>query len=168
MPPSPPSTVTKSTPRSPRAISRVSSCQKLISPTALLMPTGTPVSSATSSTKSSRLSSSVKAVCRDGLAQSLPIGMPRISLISLVTLAAGSRPPSPGLAPWESLISIARTGADSTTSLSLLEREPSVLVAAAEVRRTDLQHDVAALAVVRREPALTGVVHAAGRASRPC
>ena len=45
--------------------------------------------------------------------------MPRISEISLVTLAAGSSPPSPGLAPWESLISMARTGADSTTSLSL-------------------------------------------------
>ncbi len=118
VPPSPPSTVTKSTPRSPLAMSLTSSYQNSISPTALLMPTGTPVSVAMSSTKSRRLSTSVNAVCRDGLAQSLPIGMPRISLISWVTLAAGRSPPSPGLAPCESLISIALTGAESTTSLS--------------------------------------------------
>ena len=56
---------------------------------------------------------------------------------------------------------MARTGADSTTSLSR-SIENAVLVAAAEVRRTDLQDDVAALPVVRRETALAGVVHAAG------
>lgn len=90
-----------------------------MSPTAPLIPTGSPVSAASSSTKSSRLSSSSKARCRAGLAQSRPIGIPRMSEISLVTFAAGSRPPRPGLAPCESLISIALTGAESTTSLSL-------------------------------------------------
>ncbi|CAM5314094.1 hypothetical protein SHIRM173S_02805 [Streptomyces hirsutus] len=64
-------------------------------------------------------STSLNAVCRDGEAASLPGGMPRISAISGVTFAPGSIPPSPGLAPWESLISIALTGAPATTSLSL-------------------------------------------------
>ena len=44
--------------------------------------------------------------------------MPRISAISWLTLAPGSIPPSPGLAPCDSLISIALTGADATRSLS--------------------------------------------------
>ena len=38
--------------------------------------------------------------------------------ISGVTLAAGSSPPSPGLAPWDSLISNARTGPEATVSRS--------------------------------------------------
>ena len=41
-----------------------------------------------------------------------------MSAISCVTLAPGSMPPSPGLAPCDSLISIALTGAEATTSLS--------------------------------------------------
>jgi len=44
--------------------------------------------------------------------------MPRISAISGVTFAPGSIPPSPGLAPWESLISIALTGAPATGGAS--------------------------------------------------
>ena len=56
--------------------------------------------------------------CRLGDAQSTPGSMPRISAISSLTLAPGSIPPRPGLAPWDSLISIARTGADATRSLS--------------------------------------------------
>ncbi len=119
MPPSPPSTVTKSTPRSPRAISVASSSQKPISPTALLIPTGRPVASASSSTKSSIESTSWNAECREGEAQSSPTGIPRIPAISGVTLAPGSSPPSPGFAPCESLISIALTGAPATTSMSL-------------------------------------------------
>ncbi len=70
------------------------------------------------STKSSIESTSWKAVWREGLMQSRSRGTLRISAISAVILAAGSTPPSPGLAPWLSLISIARTGADSTTSSS--------------------------------------------------
>ncbi|MNT99638.1 hypothetical protein D3C72_2425410 [compost metagenome] len=38
--------------------------------------------------------------------QSLPTGTPRADAISMVTLAAGSTPPCPGLAPWLSLSSI--------------------------------------------------------------
>ena len=118
VPPSPPSTVMKSTPRCRLPISSASLCQNAISPTADLMPTGRPVPSATRSTKSSSESTSENAECRDGDAQSTPSGMPRISEISLLTLAAGSSPPRPGFAPCDSLISIARIGADSTTALS--------------------------------------------------
>ena len=83
------------------------------------MPTGSPVSSATISTKSSIESTFENAVCRLGDAQSTPGLIPRISAISSLTFAPGSMPPRPGLAPWESLISMARIGADSTRSLSL-------------------------------------------------
>ena len=74
------------------------------------------MASATSSTKSSIESTSWKTACRLGEAQSWPAGIPRISAISLLTLAPGSIPPSPGLAPCDSLISIAFTGADWTRS----------------------------------------------------
>ena len=47
-----------------------------------------------------------------------PQSVVNISAISGVTLQAGSIPPSPGFAPWESLISIARTGADAARSAS--------------------------------------------------
>ena len=89
-----------------------------MSPTADLMPTGSPVSSAISSIQSSMLSVSENSAWRDGLTQSWPIGMPRVAAISGEIFAAGSRPPRPGFAPWDSLTSIARTGADATTSLS--------------------------------------------------
>jgi hypothetical protein len=36
----------------------------------------------------------------DGEMQSQPIGTPRVTAISSDTLAAGSTPPWPGLAPW--------------------------------------------------------------------
>ena len=58
------------------------------------------------------------AVWRLGEAQSTPGLMPRISAISSLTLAPGSMPPRPGLAPCDSLISSARIGADSTSCLS--------------------------------------------------
>ena len=82
------------------------------------MPTGSPVASATVSTKSSIESTSSKTACRLGEAQSLPSGMPRISAISALTFSPGSMPPRPGLAPCDSLISMARTGADCTRSTS--------------------------------------------------
>ena len=82
------------------------------------MPTGNPVSAASSSTQSSRLSVSENSACRDGLTQSRPIGMPRTAAISGEILAAGSNPPRPGLAPCDSFTSMARTGAEATTSFS--------------------------------------------------
>ena len=47
-----------------------------------------------------------KALWRAGEWQSRPIGTPRASAISAVTLGANRTPPCPGLAPWLSLISI--------------------------------------------------------------
>ena len=41
--------------------------------------------------------------------QSFPIGTPRVWAISALTLAAGSTPPWPGLAPWLSFSSIILT-----------------------------------------------------------
>ena len=73
-------------------------------------------------------STSENSRCRDGETQSLPSSTSRISAISRVTLQPGSIPPSPGLAPWESLISIARTGPDCTRSTSRgSEKRPSSL-----------------------------------------
>ena len=92
--------------------------QKVTLPTADLMPTGRPVRPAMVSTKSSMLSTSEKALCADGLRQSRPGWMPRAAAISGVTFAAGSTPPRPGLAPWLSLISIARTGCSAHRSTS--------------------------------------------------
>ena len=42
---------------------------------------------------------------RDGEMQSTPTGTPRVTAISGLTLAPGSTPPWPGLAPWLSLSS---------------------------------------------------------------
>ena len=97
---------------------RVSSCQKPRSPTADLMPTGRPVSAASSSTQSSRLSTSENSACRDGLMQSFPSCTPRVAAISADTFGPGRTPPRPGLAPWLSFTSSARTGADATRSFS--------------------------------------------------
>ena len=130
-------------------------------PTALLIPTGSPVASATISTKSSIVSTLLKTACRLGDAQSTPTGMPRISAISSVTLTPGSIPPRPGLAPCDSLISIIRTGAPAHRSTSFSRLKMPSLVATAEVRRTDLEDEVAALAVVRRQRALARVLQAA-------
>ena len=59
--------------------------------------------------------------CFAGLAQSTPIGIPRISDISRVIFTAGSNPPMPGLAPWLSFNSIARTGFASIVSRNRLK-----------------------------------------------
>src|SRR3712207_4148577 len=58
VPPSPPSIVTKSIPRSPRVMKPASSSQNTVSPTADLTPTGSPVYATSSSTQSSMLSTS--------------------------------------------------------------------------------------------------------------
>ncbi len=49
--------------------------------------------------------------------------------------------------------------------LKLLEAEPSVFVSTAEVRRTDLEDELTALAVVRRHAAFPGVLQASGELS---
>ena len=97
---------------------------------------------------------------RAGEMQSSPTGTPRIAAISCVTFAPGSIPPSPGFAPCESLISIARTGASRDPLAQALEAEAPVLAAAAEVARADLEDELAAVLVRRGEAALAGVVQA--------
>ena len=71
------------------------------------MPTGLPPESSRSCVMKAISSSGVeKAGCAAGETQSRPIGTPRIRETSSVIFAAGSTPPWPGFAPWESLISI--------------------------------------------------------------
>jgi hypothetical protein len=86
------------------------SSQNACSPTADLMPTGSPVASASPSTKSSIESTSENAEWDEGLTQFRPWGTPRMAAISGVSLAAGNTPPRPGLAPWDSLISMLGPG----------------------------------------------------------
>ena len=59
---------------------------------------------------------------------------------------------------------MAFTGAEATTSLRLLEVEPTVFVATARSRPCLSGGQVAALSVVAGEAALAGVVHRAGQA----
>jgi hypothetical protein len=59
-----------------------------------------------------------------GLMQSLPTGTPRMAAISRVTFTPGSTPPSPGLAPWLILISIARVGLPSMFASKVSSEKP--------------------------------------------
>ena len=73
-------------------------------PTHSLIPTGLPPASSRMRATNATSSRGVwKAECAAGLTQSRPCGTPRTAAISAVTLAAGSTPPIPGFAPWESL-----------------------------------------------------------------
>ena len=94
--------------------------------------------------------------------QSTPSRTPRAAAISADTLAAGSTPPRPGLAPWLSLISSARTGAPATQILESLQIEPPFIVAAAEVGGADLEDQLAAMAMMIGDATLSAVVQTAG------
>ena len=103
-----------------------------------------------------------KALWLAGEMQSLPISTPRISAISGLTLAAGSTPPWPGLAPWLSLISIILICGLAAAAANLSGSNPPSGRAAAEIARADLPDDVAAaLAVIGAVAALAGVVREA-------
>ena len=107
VPPSPPSTVMKSglIPVSCIALQMARNSRRL--PTQSLKPIGLPPDFSRSNWTNSINSKGVEnAECPGGELTSCPIGTPRISAISLVSLAAGRIPPCPGFAPWESLISI--------------------------------------------------------------
>ena len=99
VPPSPPSMVMKSGPRPASAMREANSIQKRRSPTADLMPTGRPQASATRSTKSTSPATSSNSGWRLGLRTVTPTGTPLAAAMAGVTLAAGSTPPRPGLAP---------------------------------------------------------------------
>ena len=128
-------------------------------PIASLKPVGLPPESVRSrSTNCSNPIGVENALCFAGETQSTPCGTPRASAISFETFAAGSTPPCPGLAPCESLISIIFT-CGSRVFGELLRTERAVWIAAAEVSRSDLPNQVAAVrAMVDRDRAFAGVV----------
>ncbi len=70
------------------------------------------------------------------------------------------------MAPWESLISMARTGADADLVHGPGQVEGAGLGPAAEVAGADLPDQLAAVAVVVGDAALTGGVQAAGAERR--
>ena len=123
-------------------------------------PAGLPPDSPRSLSTNRISSSGVEnAECRAGETQSIALGTPRVTAISGVTLAPGSTPPWPGLAPCDSLISIILTCGVVRIASEILGREDAVERAAAEIARADLPDDVAAaFAVIRRNRAFAGVV----------
>ena len=84
------------------------------------------------------------AVCAGGDTTVRPCGTPRVAAISALTLGPGSTPPSPGLAPCDSLIEIALTAGSCAFSANFAASKLPSVVAAAEVPRTDLPDQVAA------------------------
>ncbi len=108
VPPSEPSTITKSgaVPSSSIALQRASTSTRV--PTHSLIPTGLPPASSRSrATKRTSSRGVANVECAAGLMHFCPRGTPRTAAISAaisaVTFAAGSTPPIPGLAPCESL-----------------------------------------------------------------
>ena len=94
--------------------------------------------------------------------QSSPSGTPLILEISSDTLAAGSTPPCPGLAPWLILSSTILIWSSAAMRANSSGIEAAVAVAAAEIAGADFPDDVAAvLAVIGADAALAGVVREA-------
>ena len=94
--------------------------------------------------------------------QSSPMATPRILEISSETLAAGSTPPCPGLAPWLILSSTILIWSSLATRANSSGLNDAVAVAAAEIAGADFPDDVAAvLAVIGTDAALAGVMREA-------
>ena len=131
-----------------------------------LKPTGLPPDRRRSSAMKAIISSGVeKAEWRAGDRQSSPSATPRMAAISAVTLAPGSTPPWPGLAPWLSLISIILICSVRGDRGEFRAVEAALRRPAAEIARADLPDDVAALLlVIGAEAALAGVM---GEAALP-
>ena len=105
VPPSEPSTMMKSGAIRSSHMALHMASTSVREPTQNLMPTGLPPESSRSWPMNRTISRGVrKAECEAGETQSSPTGTSRASAICGVTLAPGSTPPSPGLAPWESLM----------------------------------------------------------------
>ena len=164
MPPSPPSTVTKSTPRC--AVGHL--LGKLVPEPQFSdrrLDADRQAGSVRDLLDDSRACSSMSrnAVCRDGARRSpYPAGCPGSRAISALILAPGRSPPRPGLAPWLSLTRSRARAPERTRSTNRVEIEVAPLVAAAEVAGADLEDEIAALAVVVGEAALAGVVQQVG------
>ena len=91
-----------------------------------------------------------------------PCATPRILEISSETLAAGSTPPCPGLAPWLILSSTILIWSSAGDAREFLRIEGAVAVAAAEIAGADFPDDVAAvLAMIGADAALAGVMRKA-------
>lgn len=105
MPPSAPSTVIQSgvMPVSSIALHMASTSAR--PPTHSLSPTVLPPASSRTRATNCIISTGVEnSECPSGRTHSCPCGAPLASAIFLETLEAGSTPPTPGLAPWLSLI----------------------------------------------------------------
>ena len=108
------------------------------------------------------------AECAAGETQSTPSGTPRASAISGVTLAAGSTPPWPGLAPCDSFTSIIFTCGSAACAANRSASKRAVGVAAAEVARPDLPDQVApAFAVIAADRPLARVMREAAELRAP-
>ena len=110
VPPSEPSTMMKSgaLPRASIALQIARNSRR--EPMQILKPTGLPpLRSRSRSMKSTSPSGVENSGCTGGETTVVPIGTPRAAATSALTLAPGSRPPSPGLAPWEILMLMALT-----------------------------------------------------------
>ena len=103
----------------------------------------------------------------DGEMQSFPSGTPRVSAISRDTLAAGSTPPCPGLAPWLNSGSTILIDRAAAVAANVSGAKAAVRVAATEIAGTDLPDDVAAHSpMIRAEAAFPGIVGKAPRSLR--
>ncbi len=126
---------------------------------ASLKPTGLPPDSVRRrATNSSSPSGVEKAEWLAGETQSTPTGTPRVAAISALTLAAGSTPPCPGLAPCELDLDHLHLRPRGLRG-EAFRIEATLAIAAAEVAGAELPDKVAAtLQVVGRDRALAGVV----------
>ena len=131
VPPSLPSTTTKSGPVPSSSMALQMAITSVRRPTHSLIPTGLPPASSRMRATNATSSRGVwKAECAAGLTQSRPCGTPRTAAISAVTLAAGSTPPMPGLAPWLSFSDTHRTWSSPALSRNFSSSKPPSFVRA--------------------------------------
>ena len=132
------------------------------------MPTGSPVAVGDRLDEVEQLVDVVERACgAGGLTQSRPTGTPRIAAISGVTFARRQQAAEARLRALGELdLDRAHRRAARRVSRSRSRPKRPALVAAAEVAGADLEDQVAAVAVVRREAALAGVLQAAGERAR--
>ena len=145
----------------PVALMRCASCsQNGCSPTADLIPTGSPVASASVSQKSTSPSTLWNAEWLGGLWQSTPASHAAAARDLRVHLRRGHEAADPGLRALRQL-DLQRPHRRARNRLEqVLEVEAPGRVAAAEVPGPDLEDQVAAVAVVVGDAALAGVLQA--------
>src|SRR6185437_4499551 len=158
VPPSLPSTTTKSgpSPSSTMALQMASTSARR--PTHSLMPTGLPPASSRSWATNATSSRGVwNAECPDGLMQSWPSGTPPHGGDLRGDLGRGQHAPDPRLRALGELERHALDGRVGGLVGEPRRVEPAVGRAGAEVAAAQLPHEVAAVEVVAGEAALAGV-----------